>query len=87
MKFHKQYSPTLEAPMKPTSRNTFKGTCPACKSVIQLDNHAVEEGGYVDCSKCWELLEIVSVKPFKLTIASFGDDEGDDDYDDYDDEE
>lgn len=75
MKFRKNFSPTLEAPMKSTHRNIFKGTCPACKTVIQLDPYAVEEGGYVDCSKCWELLEITSVMPLRMAVASFGEDD------------
>ncbi|MCR4335846.1 MAG: hypothetical protein NUV57_04895 [archaeon] len=36
----------------------MKCTCPSCKAVIELDTNEKDEGDFVKCEECSELLEV-----------------------------
>ena len=74
--------------------------CPECDAEIEVDEFDVDKGDQLSCPECGSNLEVASVSPLELELASDddveddGDDEietddleGDDDDDEDDDEE
>jgi alpha-aminoadipate carrier protein LysW len=56
-------------------------TCPECEAVIDVDEDEVAKGDVITCLECGSDLEVVSLTPLELDVAS-EDDEDDDDKDD-----
>jgi alpha-aminoadipate carrier protein LysW len=67
-------------------------TCPECDNDIDVDEYDVDKGDLITCPECGSHLEVTSVGPVELDVASEEDeaeldeDEADDD-DEEDDEE
>ena len=58
---------------------TFSARCPACQTVIRFET-SPELGSFIVCEECEAELEVVSLRPLKL---SWVDEDEFEDYDDY----
>jgi alpha-aminoadipate/glutamate carrier protein LysW len=62
-------------------------TCPSCEAPdLEVDEYELEEGEIITCPECGTSLEVTSIAPVALDVAS-EDDEDDDDEEDEDDED
>jgi alpha-aminoadipate carrier protein LysW len=52
--------------------------CPACESMIDVEDYDFEEGQTVDCPECGAELEVVSTNPLKLDVLQDEDEEEED---------
>jgi len=57
-------------------------TCPECDAEIEVDEFDVDKGDQLSCPECGSNLEVVSLSPVELDLASEDDDDDDDDEDD-----
>jgi alpha-aminoadipate carrier protein LysW len=63
-------------------------TCPECDTDIDVDEYDVDKGDLISCPECGSNLEVTSVSPVELDVASEEDeDELDEDESDEEDEE
>jgi alpha-aminoadipate carrier protein LysW len=64
--------------------------CPECEADIDIDEFDVDKGDLITCTECGTELEVISVTPIELDVASDDDEDEDDpdeDEDDLDEEE
>ena len=64
--------------------------CPECEADIDVDEFDVDKGDLITCTECGTELEVISVTPIELDVASDDDEDEDDpdeDEDDLDEEE
>lgn len=54
--------------------------CPACDAEIEVDEFDVDQGDLLSCPECGESLEVASLAPVELDLAS--DDEDEEEFDD-----
>jgi len=52
--------------------------CPECDAEVELDEYDVDKGDLVSCAECGSNLQVSSLSPLELDVAS---DEDDDDED------
>ncbi len=61
-------------------------TCPECDAEIEVDEFDVDKGDQLSCPDCGTNLEVTSLSPLELDLASDDEDDEDDD-DDLDDDD
>lgn len=59
--------------------------CPACEAEIEVDEFDVDKGDQLICPECGEGLEVISLSPLELDLAS-DEDEDEEEDDTFDDE-
>jgi alpha-aminoadipate carrier protein LysW len=68
-------------------------TCPECEADIDIDEDEVDKGDVITCRECGSSLEVTSITPLELDVASEEDEEEldavdeDEDFDEEEDEE
>ncbi len=55
--------------------------CPACEADVDVDTFDVDLGDTVSCSKCGEMLEVISLTPLELDLLPADEADGDKDKD------
>ena len=54
-------------------------TCPECDAEIEVDEFDVDKGDQLSCPDCGSNLEVVSLAPLELDLASDEDEDEEDD--------
>lgn len=62
-------------------------TCPECDNDIDVDEYDVDKGDLINCPECGSSLEVTSIGPVELDVASDEEDEDELDEDEADDED
>lgn len=52
--------------------------CPECDAEVELDEYDVDKGDLVSCAECGSNLQVSSLSPLELDVASDADDDDED---------